>query len=252
MRSFKLLHSIVLALATVVATPLDAAAGAPVDDQAIADAAMAFFNGRMIAAGFVSDGPAGPDTMLVNEAALIDSDCMGATGLDLPDPGSLPGQTAFADSDEFNFELNTTNAGAHDDRPTVPSGEFIFALAIIVDEGNHADLNGYFDYLASEERAACIDDVVRERRESSASTPGVGLDVAVLETDLGVGERSALVEMHVSEGTSDLSFVLAAHLAVTGRTMVTLTHAFTPGGPFLDIDDRAELQRLVDSLSFAS
>ncbi|MDQ3542492.1 MAG: hypothetical protein M3431_01315 [Actinomycetota bacterium] len=227
------------------------------DDLAVAEAAMRSFNERMVNAGFVSEGPQSQsDEMDPEEAEFIESECMQATGLTMPRGSELPGQTARAFSDEFKFVPEPTTPGT--DGPKQPVGDYAFAFVTTVDSDHRDDLDGYIDYISSEARLTCLREMTLGNAEASAPAPAdpPGIEFPqpefefTVETDLGIGDRSARVDLFTSTVRFDEWFELefTILLAKSDRSLVFLGHGTGAGGPLLDVDVEAELQALVDSL----
>ncbi len=227
------------------------------DDQAVAEAAMRSFNERMVNAGFVSEGPQSPSgEMDPEEAAFIESECMQATGLDMPSGNELPGQTARAFSDKFEFVRESTTSGT--DSVRQPVGAYASAFVASVDTDHREDLDGYIGYISSEARLACLREWTLGNAEASEAAPAgsAGIEVPqpefefTVENDLGVGDHSARVDVVMSTMRFDewYELELTILLARSDRTVVFLTYGTVAGGPLPDVDVEAELEALVDSL----
>ena len=131
-----------LALAVVVAavTGLATVALGAADDQATADAAIAAFNERATAAGWVSEGPAELDEESPEDD--IFSGCAAEfASVDAIFTGEFDGATARAYSDQFTFSPEGTQPATTGlFEFALENEEFLAAFVITVDEEHAGEL----------------------------------------------------------------------------------------------------------------
>jgi len=247
--------TLLIAAIAVVGISAGPVAATAADDQAAADAAMAAFSERMVAAGGVSDGPT---DMSIDDEAETDPDdpftgCFGdIAGLEAR--GRLAGETARAFSDDFSFPGEGAPAATDPLSMTIASDDTIMGAVITVDDDSAGVIDEVVRAFGSEEAAMCLEGLFNEMAAgavSDASSPGEAgftVDVAA-EADLGIGDASASLQLALASdigGTTTASNV-AVYLARADRSLIVLTIT-TDADPTVDIDGPGELAAIVDSL----
>lgn len=227
------------------------------EDQAVADAAIAAFNERMEAAGFVSEGPSdftsgdedGDEAFAKCE---LDFELLGA----LEDEEGFTGESARAFSDEFLL-------APEDAPPTTDFLDFsleeqrLAALVITVDEGSTPDLDAIVELIGSPEIADCIEQSLDEQMTQSADSDppplpegAFELDVST-EADLGVGEASAGLTLGVEIDAMGFTLDLSTSLlfARVDRSLVGVLVGRSGPEVELPIDPVAELAALAAEIA---
>lgn len=251
-RSVALLAGATLALGTgLTATHVSANA----DDQSAADAATAAFNDRMTEAGGVSSGPT--DITEVPPEDLEEDDigmeCFNAAALGLDAGGRMEGETARSFSDDFTFASDEPEST--DPAEMYVADEDTVSAAVITVDGDHgADIEELVDQLGSGESAQCLEDAfmadatASEGTDVAPSVPEYIVEITA-ESDLGVGDASALLTLRIASEAEDFSYeyTTAIYVARVDRTMAFVT-IDTGAESVSDVDGQAELEALVDAL----
>jgi hypothetical protein len=240
---------IVAAAVTVAALAASGAgASASSDDQPPAAAAIAAFNEQMTEAGAASSGP--PDTTPIDPdeyaAENPASECFGAFATALDAGGRVSGETARAHSDYFSLPGDT---GADD----------VNASVLTVDDDSADLLRDFVEELGSGDVTACIEEAfaalieaeTAAAEEASGTTlaDDLGTVTAESESDLGIGDVSAHLEIVTSLTYDGITYVSNLHLyaAAAGRSLAAITVRQSEE-PATDFDAIAALEQLVDSL----
>jgi hypothetical protein len=226
-------------LAFGVLGPLMAAVDA--DDQAAADAAVAVFNQRLTDAGWTSQGPLIQSGAPEAGEETVFGTCLGGFEqyLDYTDR-RFDGETARAFSDDF--ELVSDDAEG-----TVETG-YAGAVVLTAAESAVGILNAFVEQLGAGETAACI-----AQLESFAANSDDESSVEATvsnEADLGVGDRSARLDVSVAmtfegaELTSSATFAAAR----VDRSLVVVAVGGS-GAAGLGLDPVVELAAIVASFT---
>ena len=146
------------------------------------------------------------------------------------------GETARAFSDEFELagEDETDSAG------------YAGAVVLTAEESAVAVLDDFVTALGAEETVPCMTDQLAGE-DFAEDEPTLEIDVTN-ESDLGIGEASARLDMTVAvdyEGTAFESVATFAAARVD-RSLVIVVAGATGGGAG-DLDPIAELEAMVDS-----
>jgi hypothetical protein len=204
------------------------------DDQAAADAAVAVFNDRLADAGWTSQGPLTHSGASAAGEESVFGPCVGGFDqyLDYPDR-HFDGETARASSDDFE------RAG---DDPTEAGNAG--AVVLTATETAVGVLDTFVERLGAPDTAACI-----AQLESFASTSEDEWSVETTVTndaDLGVGDASARLDIHVAMALEGSELTSAATFAAARVDRSLVVVAIGGSGPaVLGLDPVTELAAIV-------
>jgi hypothetical protein len=256
----------VVTVLLVSASALPALAQAPTSqagDQARLDAAIDGFEQRLTDAGWVGepadddededDADAGGDAIGDDEF----NECFGelAAVLEDVDGEEFPGQTAMRESLEFTF----VPAGAVPETTEEFSFELgdeetVAAFAVSVDDTGTQLLDSLVDTMGAKETGDCVREAMEAEMAPSSSDEEIPAEfefAVANEADLGVGERSARLQLGFDMDFMGMSMVFdfSMYLARVDRDLVMLMHGtFGTPAKMSGFDPLAELQTLVDAL----
>jgi hypothetical protein len=221
-------------------------------DQPGADAAVAEFNERMLAAGGYSTGAPDMDPVDPDEAEdFLPAECVGEFGAAIDPGGRFPGETARAISDDFRFS-DEEPASTDPMDALMLDGDTVSAGVIVVDEESEGTLDEFVTIFGSEDTATCLEDFYADMMTDPSLTsdatevtlPEFTFDVAT-ESDLGIGDASARFTLSIE--SADFGSGTTAWVARTGRSLA-FVGITSQGEQVSDIDGQAELEALVDAL----
>ena len=220
---------------------------------------MEAFDERMLAAGWVSEGPQeeGDEDEDDEEFAAGDeafTECFDdLAGLfEDFDADEFPGQVAASTSDEFTYTPATEGPATTAEFSLDLAEETASAFGATVDDANVGTITDYIEVIGSKETGECMSQAMESamEAESEDSDVPIELDVSVSnEGDLGIGDHSAAFGFELSTTfivpiTIDTEVVFAQ----VGNDLVGVAH-LVAGDTASGFDPRAELQTIVDSLN---
>lgn len=264
------MHVAAIVIGAVLAATSVAAPAAD-DDQARADAAIDGFTARMVDLGFViddnddrddedGDAPRDNDDTADDTADTADTadDCFVDAGLEYDDDQPLTptdgDTTAEAESPELEFPAEV----ALSTDPFEALGEVPETIGAMVSMFDAADVDAagaVVDWLGSKEAARCFErqwaaEMFGEADPDDPATAAMTPELDVTSRrDIGVGDRSARIDMDVSMRVFvTLEFRITMVIAQSGRSSATVMHVSGADGPTSGVDPVAELELLIDAL----
>ncbi len=227
------------------------------NDQATADSAIAAFNDRMIAAGWVSEGPTEPEDESANDELFAGCERRFAA-VNSVFTGDFEGETAQAYSDSFVYVPEGSQPATTDLFDLSMDEEFAAALVASVDDDHRDELSLLVDMIGSPELVECVEQAFAEDMAPDSSIASAELPVVERseytienEADLGVGDASASLRIaFASEIMGEpFQYDITMYFAQVDRTLVGVLTGYTGSvKPASGLDPLEELALLVEDV----